>query len=567
MTQKRLDLVFLWHMHQPDYRDSISGEHVLPWVYLHAIKDYTDMADHLERHPGVRAVVNFVPVLLDQIEDYCRQLDAGEFREPLLRLLAAPDLTHITSADRELLLEACFRSNHKTMLAPFPRYKRLHNLYESLALEGEQALAYLSGEYFADLVTWYHLAWTGESERRRRPLIAELMTQGEGYRYADRQALLNLIGDILRGLVPRYRALLDRGQIELSATPDTHPLAPLLLDFHSARESLPEAPLPLAPGYPGGRQRVAAHIEAAQAAHARRFGAAPTGMWPAEGAISTGVVQQLAAHGCAWLASGEGVLHNSIEQHGGDSHRAAYHPWSLTEAPGITLFFRDERLSDLIGFEYARWHGRDAAQHFIGQLEGILADSAVGETPVVSVILDGENAWEHFPYNGYFFFEDLYGLLEKSPRIRTTTYAELLARPEASRPPTTPLPGLTAGSWVYGTMSTWIGDAEKNHAWDLLCAAKQSYDLVMASGRLSQQESALAERQLAVCESSDWFWWFGDYNPSLAVASFDQLYRRNLATLYRLIKLPPPPQLNQPISKGSTNAADGTMRRAQDRHS
>jgi alpha-amylase/alpha-mannosidase (GH57 family) len=567
MSERRLDLVFLWHMHQPDYRDSISGEHVLPWVYLHAIKDYTDMADHLERHPGVRAVVNFVPVLLDQIEDYCRQLDTGEFREPLLRLLAAPDLTHITPTDRELLLEACFRSNHKTMLAPFPHYKRLHDLYESLAREGEQSLAYLSGEYFADLVTWYHLAWTGESERRRRPLIAELMSQGEGYRHADRQALLELIGDILRGLVPRYRALQDRGQIELSATPDTHPLAPLLLDFHSARESLPEAPLPLATNYPGGRQRVIAHIEAAQAAHARRFGAVPTGMWPAEGAISTGVVQQLAAHGCAWLASGEGVLRNSIEQHGGDSHRAAYHPWSLAEAPGVTLFFRDERLSDLIGFEYARWHGRDAAQHFIGQLEGILADSAVNETPVVSVILDGENAWEHFPYNGYFFFEDLYGLLEKSPRIRTTTYAELLARPETSRPPTAPLPGLTAGSWVYGTMSTWIGDAEKNRAWDLLCAAKQSYDLVMASGRLSAEESALAERQLAVCESSDWFWWFGDYNPSVAVASFDQLYRRNLATLYRLIKLPPPPQLNQPISKGSSSAADGTMRRSQERHS
>jgi alpha-amylase/alpha-mannosidase (GH57 family) len=566
MPQKRLDLVFLWHMHQPDYRDHINGEHVLPWVYLHAIKDYTDMADHLERHPGVRAVVNFVPVLLDQLEDYCSQFDSGEFREPLLRLLAAPDLTHISSADRELLLEACFRSNHTTMLAPFPRYKRLHDLHENLAREGDHALAYLSGDYFADLVTWYHLAWTGESERRSRPLVAELMSQGEGYRHTDRLALLKLIGDILHGLVPRYRALLERGQIELSATPDTHPLAPLLIDFRSARESLPDAPLPLASAYSGGRQRVVAHIEAARASHAQRFGAAPTGMWPAEGAISASVVQQLAEHGCAWLASGEGVLNNSLEHHGAKTRRAAYRPWSLPEAPGITLFFRDERLSDLIGFEYARWHGRDAAQHFVGQLEGILADSAPGETPVVSVILDGENAWEHYPYNGFFFFEDLYGLLEKHPRIRTTTYAELLARPPAERPKPTPLPGLVAGSWVYGTLATWIGDADKNRAWDLLCAVKQSYDLVTASGRLTPEESALAERQLAVCESSDWFWWFGDYNPSQAVASFDQLYRRNLASLYHLLKLPPPPQLNQPISRGSSSAEGGTMRRAQEHH-
>jgi alpha-amylase/alpha-mannosidase (GH57 family) len=564
MPQKQLDLVFLWHMHQPDYRDHASGKHVLPWVYLHAIKDYTDMADHLERHPGIRAVVNFVPILLDQIEDYCRQADSGEFRDPLLRLLAAPDLAQISVADRGLLLNACFRSNHHTMLAPFPRYKRLHDLYEGLADEGERALAYLSGDYFADLVTWYHLAWTGESERRRQPLIAELMSQGEGYRLADRQALLKVIGDILRGLVPRYRALQARGQIELSATPDTHPLAPLLIDFNTARESLPESALPVARSYPGGRERVIAHIEAARTSHTRRFGAVPTGMWPAEGAISASVVQQFAAHDCAWLASGEGVLRNTLNQHGGNTPRAAYRPWTLPEAPGITLFFRDERLSDLIGFEYAKWHGRDAAQHFVNQLEAILAGAPDGESPVVSVILDGENAWEHFPYNGYFFFNDLYGLLEKHPRIRTTTYAEILARPAAQQTAATPLPGLVAGSWVYGTLSTWIGASEKNRAWDLLCAAKQSYDLVVGSGRLSAEESVVAERQLAICESSDWFWWFGDYNPSQAVTSFDQLYRRNLVGLYLLLKLQPPPQLDIPLAHGSNAAEGGTMRRAQE---
>ncbi|MBU1236844.1 MAG: glycoside hydrolase [Gammaproteobacteria bacterium] len=568
MPDRRLDLVFLWHMHQPDYRDHTSGEHVLPWVYLHAIKDYTDMADHLERHPAIQAVVNFVPVLLDQIEDYCHQVDSGQYREPLLRLLATPDLTHIPAADRKLLLEACFRSNHHTMLAPFPRYKRLHDLYEQLAPDGEAALAYLSGDYLADLVTWYHLAWTGESERRRQPLVAELMSKGEGYSLEDRLALLRLIGDILNNLVPRYRALQERGQIELSATPNTHPLAPLLLDFQSARESQPEAPLPQASTYTGGRQRLDAHIEAAQASHTRRFGKAPQGMWPAEGAISTGVVQQFATHGCTWLASGEGVLNNSITRDDGNPRRAAYRPWALASAPGITLFFRDERLSDLIGFEYAKWHGRDAAQHLIGQLEGILADSSRSEQPVVSIILDGENAWEHYPYNGYFFFEDLYGLLEKHPRIRTTTYAEILARPTPNRTAPSQLRGITAGSWVYGTLSTWIGDAEKNRAWDLLCAAKQSYDMVLGGGRLSPQESAMAERQLAICESSDWFWWFGDYNPSQAVASFDQLYRRNLANLYHLLKLTPPSQLDQPISRGSDVAAtDGTMRRAQEHHS
>ena len=559
MSDRRLDLVFLWHMHQPDYRDHSSGEVVLPWVYLHALKDYSDMAAHLERHPRIRAVVNFVPVLLDQIEDYCAQFERGEFRDPLLRLLAEPQLDRIGPGDRRLLLEACFRSNHTTMLSPFPRYRRLHDLYESLAREGEAALAYLSGAYLADLVTWYHLAWTGETERRRQPLLAELMTKGEGYTLGERQQLLSLVGDILQGLIPRYRALMERGQIELSATPHTHPLSPLLLDFAAARDSQPEAPLPLASAYPGGKPRVAAQIEAARLSHCRRFGQPPLGMWPAEGAVSQPFVRQLASQGCRWIASGEGVLRNSLHRSGVDQPGAAYHPWRLQDAPGLTLFFRDERLSDLIGFEYARWHGRAAAQHFVGQLEAILNQAGADETPLVAVVLDGENAWEHYPYNGYYFFDDLYSLLEMHPKIRTSTFAERLPTDEAPAPV---LPELVAGSWVYGTLSTWIGDAEKNRAWDLLCAAKHSYDLVLASGRLSEDEAAAAERQLAICESSDWFWWFGDYNPAQAVASFDKLYRHNLSSLYHLLKLPPPSQLYQPISRGSSSAEGGAMRRA-----
>jgi alpha-amylase/alpha-mannosidase (GH57 family) len=557
----RLDLVFLWHMHQPDYRDRITGEFVLPWVMLHALKDYSDMADHLERHPKIRAVVNFVPVLLDQIDDYAQQIDSGDYRDPLLRLLVEPDLDRLDPADRHLLLDTCFRSNHATMLAPFPHYLRLHKLHGQIVKEGEGALAYLSGAYYADLVTWYFLVWSGETERRRQPLIASLMTKGNGYTLEDRRQLMQWVGATLKGIVPRYRALLERGQIELSATPHTHPLGPLLLDFAVARESVPDAPLPEAPSYPGGRSRLEAHIESARASHAERFGAPPAGMWPAEGAVSGGLAGLFAQHSNRWLASGEGVLRNSLRAAQLPAERAAYRPWQLAEAPGLTLFFRDERLSDMLGFEYAKWHGRDAARHFVGQLELILSQAPPNEKPVVGIVLDGENAWEHYPYNAYYFFDDLYALLENHPSIRTTTYGEIVAR---DNPPAAgALPHLTAGSWVYGTLSTWIGDADKNRAWDLLCEAKQSYDMVLGSGRLDAQEAAAAQAQLAVCESSDWFWWFGDYNPAPAVASFDRLYRHNLANLYRLLKLTPPAELEVPISAGSSSATqDGTMRRA-----
>ncbi|TXI30763.1 MAG: glycoside hydrolase, partial [Nitrosomonas oligotropha] len=185
-----------------------------------------------------------------------------------------------------------------------------------------------------------------------------------------------------------------------------------------------------------------------------------------------------------------------------------------------------------------------------------------GENPVVSVILDGENAWESYPYNGFYFLDDLYGLLENHPFIRTTTYRNYIADTEKTNMIRI-LPTLAAGSWVYGTFSTWIGDKEKNHAWDMLCAAKQSFDLVMQSDRLSEEKKIEASRQLASCESSDWFWWFGDYNPAHSVASFDHLFRLNLMNLYRLLKLPVPPALQESISKGNEqNEASSAMRRS-----
>jgi alpha-amylase/alpha-mannosidase (GH57 family) len=569
--KKSVDLVFLWHMHQPDYRDYSSGDFVLPWTYLHAIKDYTDMAYHLERHPKVRAVVNFVPILLDQLEDYADQFATGKLRDPLLRLLVHEDSCDLSPEQRQLALDACFRSNHSKMISPYPAYKRLLELFTRLQADGEIALSYLSGQYVADLLTWYHLAWCGESIRREHKLVARLMSKAEGYNYEDRKQLLDLIGELIGGIIPRYRKLAESGQIELSATPHYHPLAPLLIDFASAKEAMPDAPLPESPHYPKGRMRVTAHIQLAKKSHRERFGAEPQGMWPAEGSISTETLEVFASEGCNWVASGEGVLVNSLTHSNQPAlmrEQYLYRPYRLeNKADGLTCFFRDDRLSDLIGFEYSRWHGKDAAANFIDQIEAISAHAPEGETPVVSVILDGENAWEYYPYNGFFFLDELYATLEVHSDIHTNTYSDYL-KSRASRTDCAKmhdLKGIVSGSWVYGDFSTWIGSKDKNRAWDLLCVAKQSFDMVMSSGRLSPAEQEAAEKQLFSCESSDWFWWFGDYNPSHSVASFDRLFRHNLSELYRLLKLPPPMNLSEPVSQGGGHPeAGGAMRRASE---
>lgn len=587
MSQPRkLYLNLYWHMHQPDYRDCLSGEYVLPWTYLHAIKDYTDMAYHLEANPGAKATFNFVPVLLDQLEDYASQFAEGRMRDPLLALFLVKDDQPLDNQQRRLIIESCFKSNHHKLIAPFPHYLRLFEMYKLLDSHGEEALDYLSDQYMLDLLMWYHLAWTGESLRREHDMIIRLMEKGRHYDAADRMALFGLLGQAICGLIPRYRTLAEQGRIEISSTPHFHPILPLLLDFECARDSMPNVTLPETPCYPGGEARARAHISSALDSHYRRFGQAPRGMWPAEGGVSHAALLLLAEHGVNWAATGEGVLANSLchvyaREHLPERRNYLYKPYRVSDGNRqVTCFFRDDLLSDKIGFEYSRWHGNDAVSDFVSELERILDQADPGQTPVVSVILDGENAWEYYPYNGYYFLSELYQRLSAHPCIQLTTFGEVeqmcaemtqdeelleLQSYHGASIALDYLPAISAGSWVYGNFSTWIGSLDKNRGWDLLCEAKKSYDAVMASGGLSDEERSRAEHQLADCEGSDWFWWFGDYNSAQSVASFDQLYRRNLANLYRLLKLPVPEVLDHVISIGHGDPdAGGTMRRGTD---
>jgi len=567
-----VDLLLAWHMHQPDYRDLATGEFTMPWVYLHAIKDYSDMAWHLEQVPAMRAVVNFVPILLEQLEDYADQFATGQLRDPLLRLLVHDESAPLTAADRALALDRCFRANTARLVEPYAHYRRLHEFFNFASARGEGALAWLSDRFFLDLVAWYHLAWTGESVRRNDPRIAAWMEHGQGFGPAERAGILEVIAREVTNVIPRYRALAARGQVELTTTPRCHPLAPLLLDLACARETLPGAPLPVHAAYPGGRASVLAHLDEALASHEQRFGARPTGLWPAEGALSEPFAAIIASRGIGWTASSEAVLRNSLRKGGAAAEpkeASLYRPWRLPAFAGDTLFvFRDDRLSDLIGFEYSRWHGGDAAAHFVREIEAIADAAGDGPRPLVTVILDGENAWEYYPYNGFFFLADVYKGLSQSPRLRTLTGADMVAlhgAPPAAGEHPMAEPGamasLAAGSWVYGNLATWIGSPDKNRAWDMLCDARTAYDRALAAG-LDAARAAEATRQLRDCEASDWFWWPGDYNPGSSVSAFETLFRSKLANLYRLVGLAVPPELEVAFSQGGGDAeSGGTMRR------
>jgi alpha-amylase/alpha-mannosidase (GH57 family) len=562
-------------MHQPDYRDIVSNEYVLPWTYLHAIKDYSDMAFHLEANPKARVTFNFVPILLEQLEDYSNQFMQNDIRDPLLALLVEKNLAEISRAQCRLIVQSCFKSHHEKMLSPFPHYQRLLQLYQLVEpLMIDDDFHYLSAQYKSDLLVWYHLAWCGESLRRTNPTIQALMTKGVLFTLEDREQLFGVIGETISQLIPRYKALMQSKQIEISTTPYYHPILPLLLDFKSTLDAMPEAPLPVNAKYQGGQSRAAAHVMNAKNYHANLFGAEPRGMWPAEGGVSHAALSLMAEYGVEWAATGQGVLANSLlksQLSAEDKQDYLYQPYRVTNGKNdILCFFRDDHLSDKIGFEYAKLHSSDAVSDFIKSLEYIQQSNTDLNAKVVSVILDGENAWEYYPYNGYYFLTELYATLANHPDIEMTTFSDMVdlyqSTANQNKKLSVPiLPQVAAGSWVYGTFSTWIGSKDKNLAWDLLCNAKKTYDSVLsAANDMGAEQLAACERQLAICEGSDWFWWFGDYNSSDSVASFDKLYRRNLINLYILLQQPVPAILQESISAGGGNPdAGGTMRRGQ----
>jgi len=558
-------LVICWHMHQPQYQNQITGEYCQPWVYLHGIKDYIEMANLLLRYPRVKLVINFSPILLEQIEDYHLQIDdfflsRNPVKDPLLDLLVRQIIpTDVES--RNSIIEKCLRANEDRLIKRYQAYELLAEVGKK-ALNNPTLLTYLNDQFFFDLLVWHHLAWFGETIKEKESLLRSLIEKSINFSLQDRLAILELIGKQLAQIIPVYRSLWEKGQVEISMNPYSHPIMPLMLDMKSGQEALRDLPLPNK-DYPGGEERVRWQLDKGIQVFELFFGKRPFGCWPSEGGLSLPTLNILAESGFTWTASGENVLKNSLANENMKPECAHNAYW--VDGANISCFFRDDNLSDLIGFTYSDWHADDAVNDLINHLNHIHQHCPSEHDRVVSIILDGENCWEYYPNNGYYFLNALYEALGNHPHLELTTYSDIVSDLNAKDTGHHVLNTIVAGSWVYGTFATWIGDSGKNLAWELLCDAKEKFDQAIAEGRLDSQRRALAEKQLAICEASDWFWWFGDYNPAESVSDFDRLYRVHLRNLYEIMGCKPPDSLQEVISVGSGKPdSGGTMRRGSE---
>ena len=535
-----LHVAFFWHMHQPDYSDPRTGEYALPWVRLHAAKDYLRMAELQAQYPKIHATVNFVPSLLAQIEAYAE----GAAQDRALSISAQVTWTR---EDKAYILALFFSVNEHKVLWRSPRYLELKARRDAAQSNVDE----FSDADYLDIIALFNLSWMDSTELQHDDAFVRVARKGAGFTPEDVRIILSKQREVIAGIIPAYRALAARRQVELTTSPYYHPILPLLANTDAARISMPGTPLPspalVAPE--DAREQLA---RAAQA-HAARFGKKPLGLWPPEGAVGSSVAPMIAEAGFSWFASDETILARSLGVHierdnGGYVKNPAilYQPYWV-DCGGrkrVAAIFRDHALSDRIGFVYQGMDPHAAADDMIRTLHVIRERLDGDGLPyLVPIILDGENAWEFYEQNGNPFLRALYQRLSDDPLLEAVTVCEHIRK----YPPRARVESLFTGSWINGSLDTWIGEEKHNRAWVWLAHTRQRLvDWQTAHPDAPPALLSEAWERIYQAEGSDWFWWYSSRNWSPEESEFDQLYRARLLEVYRMIGETPPGDLAAP---------------------
>ena len=541
-------VMLLWHMHQPFYKDLAEDFYVMPWVRLHALKDYYGMVAILREFPGVHVTFNLVPSLLAQLDEYARDVAREEEYD-----IAFQPVEKLTTAAREQLLDFAFHVNRDNLLNRYPRFRELFERAQS-ARHQEGAARLFTLQDFLDLQVLSQLAWFDEIYLAGDPEVRALAKKSRGYSESDKIVLRKKGIEIFKVALEEYAAASQRGQVEISTSPFYHPILPLLCDTDVAEESHPGVRLP--------RRRfkhpedARAQLRASVELHHRFFGSRPRGLWPSEGSVSDEVLKLAIQEGFEWTATDEGVLGRSLQMsfsRQGDGTMAGgrelYRPHRFVVGEnGISIFFRDHQLSDLIGFVYSRLDAQAAATDLHQRIRA--AGRSTGNRPaVVPIILDGENAWEFFPGNGREFLRAFYGRLASDPDLRAVTASEALGVTEQGT-----LSHVVPGSWIDSNFDVWIGADEDNRAWDLLSEARDFFAAKSGDPGLDPLKVRLAEQELWIAEGSDWCWWYGPEHSSAHDEEFDLLFRKHVSNIYHLLGGSPPDELAVPIKRPAAKA-------------
>ena len=540
-----LRVVVLWHQHQPFYKDLVTGEYRLPWVRLHALKDYYGMVKLLEEFPGIHQTFNVVPSLIAQIQDYA----AGSAQDPFLRVASLP-ARDLNPGERQFALQYLFQANVEHLIGRYPRYAELWDRFQSVGASPERADKYFQPQDITDLQVLSQIAWFDEFFLQE-PEIAGLVRKGRAFSLEDQKFVIERQRDLINQVLPVHAEAAKQGRIEISTSPYYHPILPLVCDTNAGAISTPGLPLP---------QNRFRHPEDAREQlqrgldlHQKVFGQRPQGVWPSEGSVSEEVLTIAASLGVQWMATDEGVLSRTLgmsfmrDGQGRLPDASAEKLYTVhryeTAQARMHLIFRDHAISDLIGFVYSGLPPQEAANHLIRNIkESAQPVINKGTDAVVPIILDGENAWEYYPESGREFLRRFYDALQNDRSIEAVTVSEAIARHRNVNA----LHSLMPGSWIHANFNVWIGAPEDNKSWDYLYHARNFY--AQASPSCSEEVRKLALEELFISEGSDWNWWYGPEHRSANDREFDALYRKHLSNVYQALGATPPDYLAQPIS-------------------
>ncbi len=552
---KRVHLVLLWHMHQPQYRDPESGRYVLPWTRLHALKDYWGMVEMLREFPDFHATFNVVPSLGMQLEEYA----SGNFNEPWFSL-AFKNAEELTREDKAEIIARAFQLNQERLMSRWPRFVELYEW--SRPAGGAQAQVTFTSRDWRDLQLLSQLAWMDESWLQKDEVVSRLASKGKDYSESDKSALKGKQVELIQMVLPAYRDTARRAQIEISTTPFYHPILPLVCDSDIARVANPSTPLPRrAYRRPEDARE---QLQRARRYHERVFESQPAGLWPSEGSVSDQALTLAAEEGFQWFGTDEGVLGRTLnvgffrDSNGLPANAdRLYKPWRLQlGGNGITGLFRDHHLSDLIGFVYSRMDAKAAAADLHLRMRH-LGESVQGNQPLtISLFLDGENAWEYYPGNGREFLREFYRRIQNDQDFQALTASEAIAA-AGEIPATT---GIFPASWINANFDVWIGHSEDVAAWELLWDAREAYARGAEARKKGRPdaptETALGEafESLLAAEGSDWCWWFGPEHSTANDAEFDALYRKHLTGIYLALGQVAPEELAKPIKRRPEHA-------------
>ncbi len=529
-------------MHQPAYKLNPESDFLLPWVRMHAVKDYLDMVLIMKDFPKLKLNFNLVPLLLQSLIDY-----GQNHAQDVHSKLSVTPIEELTDDDKRLILNNFFDANFTAMISHHEEYERLYN---KRVVDNVFDINEYSDQEYSDIMAWFNLAWFDPIYGEIYPELKQLAEKGSGFTLQDREKIIEYQLEIIRQIIPTYKKYMEDGRIEITTSPLYHPILPILLDIKCAHRNIPNPEV--LPSNLRMSKDAIAQTKLALDKMEEIFGRRPKGIWPPEHCVSAKTLDVLADLGVKWTISDEGILANSINYdfvrdfkgHLADPYHLLKTYEYKTHNSKIDIIFRDSIIPNLISFEYPNVDSQKAANDLYDRIKVIQNRilASPDESHLLTIALDGENSWENYQEDGSHFLKAIYKLIEEDDTLETVLISDYIEHDKNIKK----LPKIYSGSWINRNFQLWIGEPTKNQAWNALKRTHDDFNKFVEENP-NHPNIEKARNEIFTAEGSDWFWWYGEPNSSGQDHLFDYLFREHLKNVYKYFDMPVPTSLEMPL--------------------